>query len=216
MTGRDEILARMKAGGVTPPESAGPLLHRYVEILLTHGKRLLLLSSGDLTEERIAGGHLPDIADGLLLAAPREGAAVIDYGAGGGLVGFAWAVLRPGLAVTLLESKPRKALFLKETAAELGLSNVRVWEGDGRSCARVFPAAFDVAAARGVAAHRKTLSTLHRLLRPGGALLLFKGPESAASAKENAGQVGLSLEREKISLLGDGKRRVFLLLRRRA
>src|SRR5260221_6646723 len=51
---------------------------------------------------------------------------VIDVGSGGGLPGLPLRLARPDLSLTLLEANQRKAAFLVQAAATLGLSNVEV------------------------------------------------------------------------------------------
>ncbi|MDQ6847224.1 MAG: 16S rRNA (guanine(527)-N(7))-methyltransferase RsmG [Candidatus Dormibacteraeota bacterium] len=56
----------------------------------------------------------------------REGARCVDLGSGGGIPGMIVAVVRPDLAVTLIESDRRKAGFLVHVSGLLELGNVSV------------------------------------------------------------------------------------------
>jgi tRNA1(Val) A37 N6-methylase TrmN6 len=70
--------------------------------------------------------------DAILLAqllAPEAGARVCDLGAGPGTVGLACAVLRPGIAVTLVERDAALAALARENAALNGIA-ARVIEAD--------------------------------------------------------------------------------------
>ena len=60
---------------------------------------------------------LPELGDGNLL----------DVGTGAGLPGFIIALVRPELPVSLLDSNGKKTRFLKQMAAELGVTNVTVF-----------------------------------------------------------------------------------------
>src|ERR1700704_6099816 len=51
---------------------------------------------------------------------------LIDVGSGGGMPGLPLKIAFPQLRVTLVESVRKKAAFLSETVAELGLSDVQV------------------------------------------------------------------------------------------
>ena len=63
--------------------------------------------------------------ESLFLAAKLpEAKTVVDVGSGAGFPGLPLAVARPEIALTLVESIAKKAVFLKEAARELG--NVRV------------------------------------------------------------------------------------------
>lgn len=50
----------------------------------------------------------------------------VDLGSGGGLPGLVVAILRPDLAVTMVESDQRKSSFLRTAIRELDLTNVNV------------------------------------------------------------------------------------------
>lgn len=175
-----KLVARARAEGLAPPDGAEARLDRFVECVLERGARLALVSRADLSYFALAEKHLADALDGLLFAAPPVDARVADFGAGAGVVGVTWALLRPDLFVTLLESRHRKARFLQSIVTELGLERVSVIEGRGEEAAPA--AAFDLAVSRGVATDRKTIAAYAGLLAAGGALLLFKGPERARGA----------------------------------
>jgi 16S rRNA (guanine527-N7)-methyltransferase len=52
-----------------------------------------------------------------------EGASVVDVGSGGGLPILPCLIARSDITATLVESSPKKSIFLKETIRELGLSD---------------------------------------------------------------------------------------------
>lgn len=51
---------------------------------------------------------------------------LLDIGSGGGLPGIPLAIVRPDLAVTLLDSNSKKSAFQQQAVIELGLRNVTV------------------------------------------------------------------------------------------
>lgn len=98
---------------------------------------------------------------------------VIDVGSGAGLPGVVIACARPDLHVVLVEPMERRALWLTEVTASLGLTSVeviqrRAEELHGRLAA-------DVVTARAVAPLDRLLSWCFPLVRDGGALLAMKG-----------------------------------------
>lgn len=105
-----------------------------------------------------------------------QGAAVCDVGSGAGLPGIPLAIARPDLSVTLLEPLLRRANFLTEAVAELGLGDrVTVERGRAEDCT----ATFDIVTCRAVAALGKLLPWTLPLLAPGGQLLALKGSSAA-------------------------------------
>lgn len=99
-------------------------------------------------------------------------ASVYDVGSGAGLPGIVLAIRRPDLSLTLVEPLLRRATFLSEVVADLGLDNVDV----RRARAEALPAATaDAVTARAVAPLDRLLRWCVPLLRPGGSLLALKG-----------------------------------------
>jgi len=98
---------------------------------------------------------------------------VIDIGSGGGLPGIPLAIARPGWRVTLLDSSQKKSAFLRQCAAELGLTNVEVATSRAES---YFPGQlFDVAIARALSDLAQFAAVAGHLLAPGGQLFAMKG-----------------------------------------
>ncbi|MER3421804.1 MAG: 16S rRNA (guanine(527)-N(7))-methyltransferase RsmG, partial [Chloroflexota bacterium] len=109
-------------------ESQRALLARYVDRLVVATAVLNLTAVRD-----IPGVYRRHIAESLAFLRLLEeqgvlptGARVIDVGSGGGLPGIPFAIARPDLHVTLLESAGKKAVFLHDTVAALELPHVDV------------------------------------------------------------------------------------------
>ena len=103
------------------------------------------------------------------------GSRVVDVGSGAGLPGIPLAIHRPDLSITLLEPLLRRATFLTEAVAELGLSD-RVTVVRGR--AEEHRERYHVVTARAVAALPKLLTWCLDLVDTRGQVLALKG-ESA-------------------------------------
>ena len=58
-----------------------------------------------------------------------QSATVLDIGSGAGLPGIVLGLARPDLQITLLEPLERRANFLLEVIAQLGLTNLEVVRG---------------------------------------------------------------------------------------
>lgn len=109
-----------------------------------------------------------------------ENARVIDIGSGGGLPGMPLAIARPDLKIFLLESTGKKALFLQECAAELGLSNVTVIHARAEHTGQDMNhrQQYDVAICRAIGQMAELLEYAMPLLKVGGKLLAMKGPKA--------------------------------------
>jgi 16S rRNA (guanine527-N7)-methyltransferase len=115
-------------------------LEAFWRLLLTWNARINL--TGARSQDELVGEHLPDaLAMGSLVP---QGASVVDVGAGGGLPGVAFAVLRPDTRLTLVEPRAKRVAFLRTAVRELGLSAEVV---DGRM-EDLGAALYDVASSR--------------------------------------------------------------------
>lgn len=103
------------------------LLGRYVALLQKWNRTINLI--GKSTEQDIWDRHITDSLQ-LLPLIPETTKTVADFGSGAGLPGIVLAIARPDLHFTLIEQDQRKAAFLQEATAQLGLKNVRVLARD--------------------------------------------------------------------------------------
>ncbi|MDR2176318.1 MAG: 16S rRNA (guanine(527)-N(7))-methyltransferase RsmG [Synergistaceae bacterium] len=166
-------------------------LRRYAEILASYPAARL---TGTADAEEIYGLHIRDCLHSVPLLPRGDGRGagqgselkVVDVGSGGGLPGMVWAVCRPDLRVTLLDSVGKKCRAMEEAAAELGLANVSVI----RSRCEEYAADRDArescafAAARAVAHAGVLAEYLSPLVSPGGRLAAFKGPRGEEELRE--------------------------------
>jgi len=114
--------------------------------------------------------------------------AIADVGSGAGLPGIPLAVCMPNAEFTLIERMGRRAGFLRDAVAILGLSNVRV---EQMEMEKVSPAGcFDLVVFRAFRPLQPAiLKGLWRLLAPGGIIAAYKGrretvEEEMASLRE--------------------------------
>lgn len=153
------------------------------------GRMLGVLSADETapTTVREAGravdAHIADALTGLAVTELAEARRVADIGAGAGLPGLVLAAARPAMEVTEVESQGRKCAFMEELITAMGLANAVVacsraeeW-ADGRG-------ACDAVTARAVAPLPVLVEYAAPLLRPGGALVAWKGAPDAAERED--------------------------------
>jgi len=147
-------------------------LRKYIALLLDWNQRINLISPND--EERIAERHILESLAVLSAWPFPQNAAVLDLGSGGGFPGIPLKILRPDLAMTLLESRQKKTLFLNAAVHELKLSNCRVVNARAEELTKE---RFSIVLARAVADLKTLWEWSRPLLVEGGVLLAMKGGE---------------------------------------
>ena len=120
--------------------------------------------------DKMVSNHL---LDSLAVTSLLPTVPILDVGAGAGLPGIPLAIARPEVGVTLVDSSQKKAAFMQQAAAELGLANVtalhqrvEAWRPATR-----FPAIIS----RAFAELTDFLRLTRHLLAPGGAFYAMKG-----------------------------------------
>lgn len=158
-----------------------PLAEAYARWLAGAGVERGLL--GPREADRVWERHLLNCA--VIAGRLPEGAKVADIGSGAGLPGIVLALARPDLEVTLVEPLLRRAAFLEEVRADLGLE-VQVL----RARADEVTERFDVVVSRALAPLDRLARWCAPLLVPDGLLLAIKGK----SAEVEVAQHRLALE----------------------
>ena len=168
-------------GGI--PNTALPLLQRYIEEIELFNPAYGLVKVQDRRELIVK--HIFDslaplrVISRLLNIDPGRGKppAVADAGSGAGLPGIPLAIWLPGTCFTLIERMRRRAGFLRDCAAVLGLCNVTVEETEME---QAVPGRFDLIVFRAFRPlEAPMLKGLFRLLVTGGVLVAYKGRGAA-------------------------------------
>jgi 16S rRNA (guanine527-N7)-methyltransferase len=164
------LRARAKLLGISLPADLEAPLTAYFDLLFRWNAKINLTA---LIE--------PDAAvDRLLLeplAAARElpkGADLLDLGSGGGSPAIPLALALVSSRLVMVESKTRKAAFLREAARTVALrasvENARFEEVAERG---VYAGQLSLVTIRAVRVDRPTLMTAKSFLKPGGTIALF-------------------------------------------
>jgi 16S rRNA (guanine527-N7)-methyltransferase len=123
--------------------------------------------------ERMLSLHLLDSLAAIPQLPRLERLHLADVGSGGGLPGIPLAIARPQWAVTLIESSEKKCAFLRQSAAELRLTNLEVVNSRVEN---FLPRRrFDVVIARALSELVRFVASSAHLLKQGGRLVAMKG-----------------------------------------
>jgi len=130
------------------------------------------------------------LLDSLAIVAPlraHTGGAptrVLDVGSGGGLPGVVLAIAAPELQITCVDAVAKKATFVRQVAAELGLPNLLARHS---RVEQLREPGFDIVTSRAFASLVDFTSLTRALLAPGhGVWLAMKGPQVEAELAELA------------------------------
>jgi 16S rRNA (guanine527-N7)-methyltransferase len=145
-------------------------LARFAELVRDSPHNLVSRRAREELETR----HVPEAVAlaGLLSTTSHR---LLDVGSGGGFPGLVIAIVRPDLEVGLLEATAKKANFLEEAAADLGLS-ITVHHGRAEELARgPMRESFGTVTARAVAPLVDLLPLTLPFLAADGVLYAVKG-----------------------------------------
>jgi 16S rRNA (guanine527-N7)-methyltransferase len=184
VTFREKLASRAKKAGISLESDVIQGLEAYFALLQRWNRKVSLTSLpvdqlGDEAIDRIL--IEPLIASKFL---PAHNAIVIDVGTGGGSPAIPMKISNPAISMRMVESKTRKAAFLREVVRQLGIERAVV-EGSRFEELLVRPElheAADVVTMRAVKVEKKTMMGLQALLKPGGSLFLFR-THSASGAE---------------------------------
>jgi 16S rRNA (guanine527-N7)-methyltransferase len=155
----DEALATL---GLAPPRPVVERLLEYATELVHWSRRVDL--TGAATVADLVRGPLFDALT--LVPALDPGGALVDVGSGGGMPGIPAAILSPGLRLTLVEPRSRRAAFLRHAAHALRLEAEVVQSREEE----LREGAWDGAVAQAVWPAGEWLCRAPRLVAPGGAV----------------------------------------------
>jgi len=198
-----------------PPARLQALERYRLELELWNRRYGFVKASGNQLVVR----HFLDSLAGLPVLArlsPRR--TVLDVGSGAGFPGLPLALFLEDSRFVLLERSARKAAFLGNVVALLGLANVRVLEMQLRGLEE----RFDLITFRAWSPLDRELPALRRVLAPGGTIAAYKGRRERIEAELraaglSAGEAGRSpLEAEVVPLrvpFLEGEERHLVLVR---
>jgi 16S rRNA (guanine527-N7)-methyltransferase len=164
---------RARRAGLTVQPSVAAGLGSYLELLLRWNERINLTALRNLDEaiDRL-------LLEPLVAARHATGAnSLLDVGSGGGSPAIPLKLAHPALRLVMVESKTRKAAFLREAVRVLSLERVSVEavRVEELLAEPTCHESFDLVSLRAVRTDPRFLMSLQAFLRPGGAVLWFRG-----------------------------------------
>jgi 16S rRNA (guanine527-N7)-methyltransferase len=177
---RTRLLRRAAKSGLFLPDELADRLIAYYELLSRWNRKINLtaLDNPDeaidrlLLEPVLAVRHFPADVDGV------RRVRIMDVGSGGGSPAIPMKLAGPISTLTMVEVKARKSAFLREAIRVLELENsdVETSRYEELLSRPELHEAFSVLSLRAVRVEVRTLLTLQAFVRPGGLLLMFRGP----------------------------------------
>ncbi len=119
---------------------------------------------------------------------PLIPASLLDVGSGGGLPGVVLALIVPNLHVTCVDTVAKKAGFIRQVGAELGIANLQARHSRVEDMADT---RFDVITSRAFSSLPDLIHLTHPLLKAGGVWMAMKGqtPHAEIDALPSNAQV---------------------------
>src|SRR5262245_7983539 len=182
------LSTRARSIGLEIPVDVSAALVDYYKLLSRWNRKINLTSLSDpdaavdrlLLEPLLAARYLP------------RNAAVIDLGSGGGSPAIPLAMGTGARLLVMVESRGRKAAFLREASRQLNFpAVVETSRFEDVASRDAYRHAMDVVSIRAVRVDEPTLSVAATFARPGGRVALF------ASSEPDPGQIprGLRVDR---------------------
>ena len=167
------IAARASRAGLNVDDRLVHGLAAYVDLLMRWNRRINLTALADddrgldrlIVEPLRAARHLP-----------KRDAVLTDIGSGGGSPAVPMKLAAPAASLRMVESRSRRAAFLREVVRQLRLEQTQVEACRLEEAVRRpgLLAGSDVVTARAVCIDTRTLRDIRLLVKPGGAVFLFR------------------------------------------
>ena len=179
---------------------------RFLALLDVWNRRIRLTAETD--REAVIAKHVVDSL-ALVPLLPASG-TVVDIGSGAGFPGIVLGSVRPDLRLVLIESRRRRASFLRESIRTISLPAATVLELRAETAAET-----ELAEAAALVVARAVrldafLPLAAPLLCPGGKVLAMQTPRTAGAASRTASASGLHLSHRQDYKLPGGAPRSLL------
>ena len=145
-------------------------------------------------EQDIVIKHFLDSLSYLKGFAPSLALRLLDMGSGAGFPAVPIKIVHPEISITMVEAVNKKASFLRHIVRTLKLTEVVVVDKRTGELSSSYHQSYDVVTARAFADMKSALSEGAPFLKPGGLMVLSRGPEETIE-EETALKAGLAIEK---------------------
>jgi 16S rRNA (guanine527-N7)-methyltransferase len=158
------------------------LISEHLDLLLQWNARINLTAASE--PEQILTRHFGESLFAARKLSPLSG-SLIDIGSGAGFPGIPIKIWAPEVSVTLVESRQKKATFLREAARTLGLPGLEIANQRAEALSR----RADVVTLRAVEKFDKSLPVAAGLVKRAGTIALLIGIPQVPTASSLLPQV---------------------------
>jgi 16S rRNA (guanine527-N7)-methyltransferase len=169
--------ARLRAAGIERDAASVAALATHLS--LVHRWNRVHNLTGPRGIRELLDRHL---VESLAIEPLLFGSRIADVGSGAGFPGIPLAICEPTRNFTLIESRAKRANFLRHVVATLALRNVVVAQTRAEDLTQQLP--FDTVLARAVARPAKLLEIVRPLMTEGSILLLLTSSALAKGLQE--------------------------------
>ncbi len=138
-------------------------------------------------EKDIIIKHLLDSFSFIKGFSPAPGLRLLDMGSGAGFPAIPIKIVHPELSIIMVESVKKKASFLRHIIRTLKLTECEVLDSRTEEISGPLLSACDIVTARAFSKIKAAITAGVPFLRPGGLLVLSRGPEETINEKDFAG-----------------------------
>jgi len=180
---RERLSARAENAGVAITADAQVKLETYFQLLTRWNAKINLtaLPLRRPTDETFDRLLIEPLAAARYLA--ESARAWFDVGSGGGSPAIPLKIVHPRAGLTMVESRERKAAFLREAVRELELPSAEVENKRFEDViANVRPHTIDMVSVGAVRCATTLLSAIHRGLSQNGRVFVFHSPSRDSTA----------------------------------
>lgn len=148
-------------------------------------------------DEGIVIKHFLDSLSYLKALSIKKGLNIIDVGTGAGFPGIPIKIGHPEIMLTLVDSSLKKTLFLNHICRVLDLKDIKIIQKRFEELEKDFGSSFDIFLTRALYKIKVILRFGLPLLKPGGLMIVSKGPaveKEIDEAEKEMAEIGARLK----------------------